>query len=467
MKNLFKYVLPGLLMSVTCFADKAKLLLTDLDALQARVDIIQQARKEILVEYFSVWNDEQSVGGFALLQKAAQKGIKVKVIMDSLSNRVPRALISALQMHSYGPDGEQNLQIKVYNPLSLNLAKATHRDHSKMLIVDNHIMISGGRNVGDKYFGFNKVRNYKDADVIVAGQIVDTARENFMKVWNSQITEVSRLYESDPEKLAENACAYVRNDNGDCENLRQNAIAEYKKQISRIDQSVLKITDLSDDTEGLITNTGKDWTTVMTECDDIEFMSHEPEFLVTKKTNTLTTQLKNKVLAAQKEVLIVSPYLIPTAGLHEVFRNLLDRGIVVKVITNSLRSTDNLFAQAGYRAEKQKMTEMGLEIYEYNGPNTMHAKMAILDRSAVLIGTYNLDPRSMNLNREIAFAITGNKEINAQFLDQYTSVMADSTLVAKDKVALNTEKDFEGVSSSKKFLLKAIGFILPLIKDQI
>lgn len=157
-------VLSALLISQFALANKAKLLLADTDALQARVDIIEQAKKEILVEYFSIWNDEQSVDIFAFLQQKAQRGIKVKIIMDSLSNKVPRSLISALQMHGKGPDGQQNLEIKVYNPLSLNLAKATHRDHSKMLIVDGKIMISGGRNIGDKYFGFNKVRNYKDAE---------------------------------------------------------------------------------------------------------------------------------------------------------------------------------------------------------------------------------------------------------------------------------------------------------------
>jgi putative cardiolipin synthase len=460
-------VLFAVLISHMSYADKVKLLLTDEDALQARVDIIQQARKEILVEYFSVWNDEQSVGGFMLLQKAAQSGIKVKVIMDSLSNTVPRALISALQMDSKGPDGQQNLEIKVYNPLNLNLMKATHRDHAKMLIVDSQIMISGGRNVGDKYFGFSKSRNFKDTDLILSGDAVNVARENYFKVWKSGLTEAPKLYENSPDRLAENTCAYSDDNYDACERLRETAVKAYKLEISRIDDIFRKMMSFSNDTTGLITNFGKDWTATMTEADHVEFMSHEPEKLVTSKTNTMTKKMTEKILRAKREVLITSPYLIPTAGLHEIFENLISRGVKVRIITNSLRSTDNLFAQAGYRAEKQKMTETGIEIYEYNGPDTLHAKTALIDQETALVGTFNLDPRSMHINREVGFAVTGNDEVNRGLSARFESLVKESTLVAKDKVSYNTDKEFEGISDAKKLLLKAVTLILPLIKNQI
>ncbi|GIL17341.1 MAG: hypothetical protein BroJett040_10920 [Oligoflexia bacterium] len=190
-----------ILAAQSSFAEKVRLLADDREALQARVDILQQAKSEIIAEYFSVWNDDQSIGGMALLIDAAQRGVKVKVIIDAISNMIPRAVFAALRQKGMDIYGNQNLEVKVYNPIGINLLRATHRDHAKMIIVDGHTIISGGRNVGDKYFGLSKDRNFHDLDIIMSGPAVQDARQNFLKAWNSKIVSDVYLYEFEEENL--------------------------------------------------------------------------------------------------------------------------------------------------------------------------------------------------------------------------------------------------------------------------
>ena len=465
-KRLFKLVLLSLIVGQYALADKVKLLAKDSDALQARVDLIQQAKNEILVEYFSVWNDEQSVGGFALLLEAAQRGVKVKVIMDALANTVPRSMISALMLHGKGPDGAQNFELKVYNPVSLNLFKAFHRDHSKMLIVDNKIIISGGRNVGDKYFGFSNKRNFKDLDVIVSGDVVQKAHQNYMTLWKSEITAEPLLYENAPEMLAEAACATQPDAYEQCESSRRRALKEYDHEISRIQGLMKKLASFAGDKLGLATNTGTNWNEKMSEVESVQFLSHEIA-LVDKSNNTMTKELGEIAMKAKHELRIMTPYLILTDTAFKIFQDLIDQGVKIRIVTNSLRSTDNLFAQAGYRVDKEKLAGLGLEIYEFNGPDTFHAKAAVVDGEVALVGTYNLDPLSANTNREVGFAFKGNQEILDDLNAQFDDALKNSTLVAKNKARLNEESEFKDVTAGKVKLLKALMFIAPFIKHRL
>ncbi len=465
-KDFIKVLILVLSLGQLSFADKAQLLARDSDALQARVDIIQQARKEILVEYYSIWNDDESVGGFSLLVKAAQRGVKVKVIMDALFNTVPRSLISALTMRGRGADGEQNLEFKVYNPLSLNILKAAHRDHAKMLIVDDSIMISGGRNVGDKYFGLNSAHNFKDLDVIIFGDIVQQANRNFMQVWNSNLVAEPNLYESAANNLKIDACKPYEDRYEQCELTRQGAIEESHNQNARIESLTEKLSKFSGAKIGLATDSGTDWTASMSEVGSIQFLSHEIG-LVNSDNNTMTKQLRDLVKTAIREVQISSPYLVPTEGLCEVLQELVDRGVKVVMITNSIRSTDSLLAHAGYMLGIDRLTAIGVELHEFNGPNTLHAKAAIIDNEIGLIGTYNLDPRSQQKNREVGFAIRGNKKIIDDLNNQFEGMLQNSTLVAKNKHRENTVIKIEGPLKIKVLLYKSLLHFIPFITDQL
>lgn len=268
-------LISGILVSQSVFADRAILLQNDSDALQARVDIIEQAKNEIIAEYFSVWNDDQSIGAMALLLDAAQRGIKVKVIVDALSNTIPKSVFATLQRKGKDKFGNQTLEVKVYNPLSLNVSRATHRDHAKMLVVDGQRLISGGRNVGDKYFGLNEDRNFNDLDVLADGNVAAQARENFLKVWNSDVVAAPELVQFTDEKLSESGCL-KEGDKQHCEFTRQNALKEMKIAEARLKKAYEEIVKKEDD-DIVHDGTNKDWLLGRESSVTAEFISQDPE----------------------------------------------------------------------------------------------------------------------------------------------------------------------------------------------
>lgn len=461
-------------MSFSAQAERARLLADDMDALQARVTMIEKAENEILAEYFSVWNDDQSVGGFSLLLKAAREGKKVRILMDAMSNTVPDSLFGALLEN--GKDlktGEQNLEIKVYNPLRLSkLMTATHRDHAKMLIVDGQDkakarLITGGRNIGDKYFGLSKKRNFKDLDVMTEGETAMEARENFMQVWNSDLAKVPSIGRYTKIQMTK-PCRGDSFHRERCERGQEMAMKAYNKQIDRINNSMNQMLAKTPEVHVDINNR-RDWLDGVENYEKLEFLSHEPDKLVTEETNDMAHRLVRLGLKAKTELNILSPYLIPTEGMMKVFQRLIDRGVKVRIITNSLNSTDNLFAQAGYKGSKEAMIKMGVELYEYNGPDTAHAKVAVIDNKISVIGTYNLDPRSTDINREVGVAVEGqeNNQLATSLAHAIDGFRYNSLLVGKDGQPQNKEMWDKGVSRKKLTTLKVLLMFLPHYRDQI
>lgn len=467
--KIFILILSFLVLAIA-HADQLVLLRDDSDALQARVDVIQRAKHEILVEYFSVWNDDQSIGGVALLMAAAKRGVKVKIILDALSTTVPKKTFAALLQEGKDSEGNQNLEIKEYNPLSLNLLKATHRDHAKMIIADGEVIITGGRNVGDKYFGISRIRNFSDLDLMARGAIAAEARENFITTWNAKHTKVTKLGEYEPERLRKEYCHgnFRHETSNDCEMSRRNAVRRVKKEVERIHAILHEILTEEDD-DIVNPNSDKDWFAYSYEQNNIKFVSHGADKLVSKDTAFLTEEMMDFIANAQSDVNIISPYLIPTEELFNIFKDLLARNVRVRIITNSLRSTDNLFAQAGYRQVKPYLINLGIEIYEYEGPDTIHAKTVVVDNEIAMIGTFNIDPRSAYINREIAIFVKNDEQTG--FINELNMIIddfrANSTLVGRNKEAFNQELELAGVSRFKRAILKSITFILPWIKNQL
>lgn len=453
--------------SVQARAEKVRFLLKDQEALQARVDIIQQAKKEILIEYFSIWDDDQSVGAISLLIDAARRGVKVKIIVDSLSNTIPLSLFGALAGKGIGPDGQRNLEVKVYNPASLNFYKMTHRNHSKMMIIDANILLTGGRNLGDKYFGMNKKRNFHDLDILLQGNVAIDARENFLQVWKSEITKPPRLHQYASDRVDPAFCAYS-DDHYSCLTYQRDAQRKMAKQTARLTKAFEDI--LNDKASGNIkANTKTDWFRNSYTIKDVNFMSHKPDTLVSSATAYLTHDLEKALAAARSSVDIVSPYLMPPPDMFAILKKLTAKGVRVRVITNSLKSTDNLFAQAGYRYMKSELVAAGLEIYEYIGPDTIHGKTALIDKKQVLVGTFNIDPRSSYLNREVGVSLIDSKNVGlAKELDRITEdFVKQSMLVAKNRKEYNLEWQEDGVGYTKLATLRALILMAPAMINQL
>jgi putative cardiolipin synthase len=436
------------------------------------VDIVQQAKTEILAEYFSVWNDDQSVGGFALLLDAAKRGIKVKVIIDALSNKVPRAVFSAMVENGKDAQGHQNIEIKLYNPPGINLLKLSHRDHSKMLIIDGKRMITGGRNIGDKYFGLNSQRNFEDLDILLEGRAVKDARENFLAVFDSDLVKDATRTADLPTQLYQQDCTRSTiKDTETCQRHVKSLLKRYVESTNRIQKTLEDI--LKQSPGDIVTpNTDKDWLADVDDGADLEFMSQKPQKLVSKDTNDLSDALLAAAGTAKKDLNILSPYLIPTKSSYVLLKSLLKKNVRVRIITNSLRSTDNLFAQAGYLHAKDKLIAMGVELYEFKGPDTAHAKAAVIDNSLCFVGTFNLDPRSSFINREVGIFVKSSP--NNEIANSLTAVIEhfreNTLLVGKNGVPQNVEeqeKTIKELSHTKRFVLRIVRMLLPLFANQI
>ncbi len=467
MKYIFKIVMLGLLMAPTVFAEKVRFIELDQQALQVRVDFIQQAKKEILFEYFSVWNDEQSLAAMSLLVQAAQRGVEVKVILDAASSKVPKALFTALLMQGKDTEGKQKLEIRSYNPFHFNFMDIFHRDHAKMLITDGVNLLTGGRNIGDRYFGFGGHRNFTDLDILVNGATASAARANFMEVWNSGLVHDPRSEKYSEDNLAETNCNR-KEDQVMCLQQLAKVRMTITSELERIRQSTESV--VSENNGSHIRNqTGTDWFVNIEDTQNVFFISQNASELVHSNNGQMNEPIFELLMSAKSDVNIVSPYLILRAEYKAKFQELIDHGVRVRILTNSLFSTDNAEAQAGYRDNRAALIKMGLEIFEYNGPNTIHAKTFIIDHKDLFVGTYNFDPRSAIKNREVGIIIKGNcnDKLSVQLAAIIEVFRSHSTLVGLNGEEKNPEFQLQPIPTQKKVMIKLFEMIMPFIRNQL
>lgn len=443
----------------------------DQEAVQARVDVIQRAKEELLIEYFYVGGDDYSLGGMSLVVDAARRGVKVKLMLDSVFGKIPLALYTRLMDSAIGPDGKQNLEIKIYNPMGLNPFNWSNRNHAKMLIADQNgarVLVTGGRNVGGEYFGTGEGKsNFDDFDVLVRGAVAEAARENFYANWDSRIGKHPSTIGTDGGKADKSLCNF-RDDTDAC--LR--AADMLQKDMDEQEARLVKIFDAIVNTkpgDKIISKSDRDWFAASYSIKKVRFMSHDPTKLVSRGSATLSRDLLEILKTAKSDVNIISPYLIPTDNVFKAFEELKARGVKIRIITNSMKSTDNLLAQAGYRSSQSRLTKMGIEIWEYKGPHTVHAKTAIIDHQLVIVGTYNMDPRSAFLNREVALGIYDDE--NSGFAAGHEKTIEAfrerSMLVAKDGEVANLEWQKEGVDFMTASKIRILRILMPFIKFQL
>jgi cardiolipin synthase C len=356
-----------ILATQTVFADKALILENPDDAVQARVDLIQHAQHSIDAQYYVVGNDYFTLAGLALLRDAARRGCTVRLIADGRSNMLSKDVHAELQ--------REHVLMKLYHPVTLRtLHLLFHRMHDKGLNIDRRCMIRGGRNAEGDYFGYWK-HNFVDRDVYVEGHAVIDSADYFDRLWNS--AEVAPV-------------ANVPDPTG--------AHAEQGRKILDAAREKLRTGNFPS------MNGGINWSAKAREVRPTEFL-HDP---VGKKNIEfgIAQALRLKLLKTQHSILIETPYLVPTNEFVTDLGVLKQRGLSkIEILTNSSATNDDLFVSVGYEAAKKKLLAMGVDLWEYRGPDTIHAKSAVLDDQLALIGSFNMDPRSQHLNTETAVAI--------------------------------------------------------------
>lgn len=387
------------------------------EALLARAWLTDHAEKSINVQYFIWSTDNIGILAAEALLRAAERGVKVRVIVDDLLIDAPSRIMLALNAHP-------GVTIKIYNPkhsvgistmarlknLLFSFRSANQRMHDKTFSVDGAVAITGGRNMADEYFDYNRSYNFRDRDILLLGPVVKDVDTNFETFWNSPfVTGVDKLL-ADPADLPTNEekqAIYVE-------------LHDYAKDPQNFEPAVRKaLTDMP--VKFPLLAKALIW-------DDIVFTHDEPG---KNKSNTLsgggssTSALTELLANAQESVTIQSPYLVMPKGGIEFFKNLVDRGVKVRICTNSLASTDNLQAFSGYLKQRKEILAAGIDVYEFQPRPAIqkelidryqalkkevpifaiHAKSMVIDRNILFVGTFNLDPRSANLNTEVGVII--------------------------------------------------------------
>lgn len=387
------------------------LLESGIDAFAARAILVEEARRSIDVQYYLYHPD--LVGGLftGILLDAAERGVRVRILLDDMDFDGRDRDLALVNRHP-------NIEIRIFNPFDrrvlrglqfvTGLGSVTRRMHNKSFTVDNAYTILGGRNIGDEYFDADPQVEFADLDVVAVGDVVRDVSTAFDLYWNSELVyPVESIIE---ERVSDE---------------------EYRQLIDRVnsfqathEQSVYIQALYNSD---LYRKAVKDelayyW-------GDAEVVVDDPEKIMHSRDASelhLTTQLEPYFQNIKKELVIVSPYFVPGREGVEFFKTLIDRGVRVVILTNSLASNDVGVVHAGYANYRDDLLRIGVELYEMNKKLTraqrkekkgmsgsskasLHAKTFMLDRKLVFIGSLNLDPRSFYENTEIGLVLHSEK----------------------------------------------------------
>jgi putative cardiolipin synthase len=288
--------------------------------------------------------------------------------------------------------------------------------HNKTFIVDDRVVITGGRNIADEYFDYDHEYNFRDRDVLLIGGVTKDVVTSFDNFWNSPISrEVTTLIDTTNYKL--NAAEKF-------EMLHQYACdsTNFWPQVRE------KIKNIPHAFDAIQRSGALQWVDSVVFVSDIPGKNDGSKGL--KGGGNTTTALINLVKQAKTAVVIQSPYLVTTDLGKKLFGEAIQRSVSVKIMTNSLASTDNLQAFGGYQRDRKKLLKAGVKIYEYRPDAAirykimtgalqktinyapvfgLHAKSMVIDGKITVIGTFNLDPRSANLNTECVTIIYSEK----------------------------------------------------------
>jgi putative cardiolipin synthase len=169
---------------------------------------------------------------------------------------------------------------------------------------------------------------------------------------------------------------------------------------------------------------------------------------------------------AKERVVIESPYLVPTRAFRNGLQRALERGVEVRILTNSLSSTDNILPQAGYVGKRRWLVQQGVELWEYYGPESLHAKTAVLDGSLAVVGSFNLDPRSQRLNTELIVVID-DPAWAAELTRSMDEHLVNSTQIGPDGRPMGYDERYPNASCRKKLTLQIMRLFAPLIRGQL
>ncbi len=395
-------------------------------AFVARVGLIRAAERSLDVQYY-IWHDDTSGQLLAgELLRAADRGVRVRLLLDDLDTAGKDTFLSQFDTHP-------NIEVRVYNPFAYrgnrglgfasDLSRLNHRMHNKSLTADNLLTVVGGRNIGNEYFNAQAHTAFSDFDVLAIGPVVGAVSAMFDQYWNSDV-----VYPM---------AAFARDDDIDAERL----------PVARQAFEAVARTAMGSDYVSAIQ--ASPWLEQL-RLDQLQFVWGEATVIfddpnkpvhgeVDAETH-LAPQLVPMLQGATREVLIVSPYFVPGDALVDFLADLEQRGINVRILTNSLAANDVGLVHAGYMRYRKALLEAGVALFEFkpepgeqernkgwtgSSAASLHAKTLGADAEHLFVGSFNLDPRSVALNTEMGIIID-NAALAAQMREAFEHVVAQN-----------------------------------------
>lgn len=399
------------------------------EAIFSRAWLSENSTMTMDIQYFIFSMDNVGVIALDYILRAADRGVQVRILVDDFMLDVQAEDVEALSAHPnvalriYNPTEGKNTLQKVYRAAS-DFKGFNQRMHNKTLVVDGRVAITGGRNMADEYFDYDQAYNFRDRDVLLVGPGAGAVQASFETFWSHplavEMTFKDKGDNKQPQPFFDAVHAYS------CD--PENFWPEVRALIEGVPEAIPRLIQA-----------GR-----LHRLDGIRFVSDLPGKNSSDSFSgggASTDALLELVSKATTSIAIQSPYLVLTELGLSVFSDAVERGVEVSILTNSLSSTDNLEAFNGYQRIRKPLLESGVKVFEYR-PDAkirkklitaekqkrsgyfptfgLHAKSMVVDHQTVVIGTFNLDPRSANLNTECVAIMS-----SAAMADQVEGLMLE------------------------------------------
>lgn len=426
-------------------------------SLEERLRLIESAKETIDVEYF-IYNADISGQIFTqALIKKAREGVKVRVLLDYF---MIQDQINTFMIHELKKEG---IEVRYYNPApTIRFIKVQYRNHRKILIIDNEVALTGGRNIGNEYFDLSPEFNFIDRDFLVKGEVVTDIKKSFDVVWESKDVKEKKR----PAAPSMYDVKYGHDNFSDFE--YRHDLKKYENKIFSAqkflfnDVEINKVDEIRSNGSIALNDeySGK--------CESIEFLSEYPiASSAVKEQRVIKHDIFKRIRTADKKVLVDSPYFIVDNESGNAFREALKKGTEVELLTNGLNSTDAIYVYAVFETIIKDWIKLGLKPYMYLGhkPSNyltlenkiseetrfgVHAKTLVFDSKDVSIGTFNFDPRSYNFNTEMMITCNNNPEL-AEVVSRDVHYRMEAAVLLDSEQKVN-ETEFYKVSTGKKLV---------------
>ncbi|MEH6585816.1 MAG: phospholipase D family protein [Halioglobus sp.] len=394
-----------------------------MDALGARLRLIEGAERSIDVQYFLMKDDDAGEVFAGSLLAAADRGVRVRFLLDDVFTSVHDDILALLNQHP-------NIEIRLFNPVSrrgiyyLNyagdFARANRRMHSKSITGDNAFTIMGGRNIADEYFQLRNDTEFLDYDVLALGPIAAQVSEQFDDFWNSTLSlpmEALRSEFTEEDLIKERAEIDEERSAGHHSIYRRAINTKYMLE--------------------LLDGSGVVYVAPAVLLHDGAAKLENP---IDISQMTLINELAGFIAKANDSIFVITPYFIPTDRGVAFWQRMIDKDMEVSIVTNSLASTNHVPVHSGYSRYRKKMLAMGASIYEARADAaapmaegeatpqglTLHTKLIVIDERYLFVGSLNLDPRSIEINAEMGLLID-SPEMAKQFMEGVDDALAELT----------------------------------------